>query len=269
MRRSRIVGRLPAAEFCVRVPVNQMPDQQLLRLLQQQRMFLTIDALVEFELAHQHRTIALQPGIPDGKERIDVDAGRPHQIPLGIKINDILVEINVKNLDDAVPHALHVLIMRPEGDRTVLRPRTAAFAFDEHRNRCRTTDVIHQDILPELLQSAARCRPAPLGSHRPTVGTGHRVVRGHAGIVGQIGVKGRGPVSLLTIHIPGSSLCCRPPAEAGRAGSAFDDTRAVQSATNSNFRPIDLRSISQAPGLTLLERRSRPLGQPATAVLKP
>src|SRR6202795_3435196 len=96
MCRPRIIRRLPAAEHCVRMPMDQMAHDQLLRLPEQQRMRATVDAAIKLELADQHREITLQPRIPDGKERIDIDAHGAHEILLGMEVDDILVEIKVQ-----------------------------------------------------------------------------------------------------------------------------------------------------------------------------
>src|SRR6266481_7845244 len=94
----RIACRSPAAEHGVRMPMDQMADDQLLRLREQQRMRVPVDAAIEVELADQHREVPLQPRISDGEKRINIDGLRAHEVLLGVEVDEILVEIKVQHL---------------------------------------------------------------------------------------------------------------------------------------------------------------------------
>ena len=121
-----------------------------------------------FELALQQHEIALQPRILDGKYRIDLGRRCAGEILVCLSLDVRRRDVDVHYLADATPDPFTGLVSRTEGQRAVLRGCPDAATIDEFGDRGRSSNVIHQRVLPNTtsvaLCEAGRCHLAAMTS---------------------------------------------------------------------------------------------------------
>src|SRR5215470_16159605 len=97
-----------------------MPENQVLGLIEQQRLYRSPQPVVALELAREHLEVAPEPRILDREELVDLREPAARHVLRGEARDVIAPEVDVDGLDRAVERARRAAVARAESDRTDL-----------------------------------------------------------------------------------------------------------------------------------------------------